>query len=261
MSGYILCRVPRAKVPYYLECVSMNIYSIEELCYFFQNNPALLDSSVLNEGLFVWLRDALGLKGLYQKLHATGDKNLPLQEYVYPIFKEINYLSQGELKEYERKVSELERKPEYLRMKLKGDSLMENDIYVNALKVYQELIRSYWDSEEVEASFLGSVYHNAGCAYSYLFQKEEALECFEKAYEKLHTGKALRSYLYAFYLARTPIEYMSKLAEMGIDEQTRKEVQTAINSIENSDQPAILDHQIDGMLENMIREYHRSTGA
>lgn len=42
MSGYILCQVKRAKNPYYISNISTNIYSIEELCYSFQNLHLLL---------------------------------------------------------------------------------------------------------------------------------------------------------------------------------------------------------------------------
>ena len=38
MSGYILCQVKRAKLPYYIENISTNIYSIEELCFYFYHN-------------------------------------------------------------------------------------------------------------------------------------------------------------------------------------------------------------------------------
>ena len=47
MSGYILCQVKRAKLPYYIENISTNIYSIEELCFYFYHNIYLLDSTIL----------------------------------------------------------------------------------------------------------------------------------------------------------------------------------------------------------------------
>ena len=65
--GYILCQVKRAKVPYYIENISMNIYSIEELCYYMYHNIYLLDETIINEGLCFWLRDELNLRRLYQK--------------------------------------------------------------------------------------------------------------------------------------------------------------------------------------------------
>ena len=261
MSGYILCQVPRAKVPYYIENISTNIYSIEELCYYFHHNLCLVDSSVMNEGLSSWVRDGLKLKGLHQKLRSACEKEQPgIRDFVYPVFKEINYLSYEEMKDFDAQVAALEAEPPSQRMKMKGDSLVENGMYVNALKVYQELLRSLED-QEGRASFWGSIYHNMGCAYSYLFQKEEALECFELAYEKLHTGNSLKSYLFAFYNARTPIEYVSKLADLGVDDQTREAVQREIDLVNNKDTPAIQDHQIDGLLEKMTLSYHRSTGS
>ena len=34
MSGYILCQGKRARFPYYIENISTNIYTLEELCYY-----------------------------------------------------------------------------------------------------------------------------------------------------------------------------------------------------------------------------------
>lgn len=269
MSGYILCEVPRAKEPYYIESISTNIYSIEELCYYFHHSVYLLDDTILNETLCCWLRDALGLKKLYQKIKGTAEKNHPgIREYVYPVFKEINYLSYEDMKAYDNLVTALEKEPALLRMKRKGDCLVESRMYVNALKVYQELIQkcqkelSAPETElEIKEGFLGSLYHNVGCVYSYLFQKEEALEYFEKAYDKLHTGSALQSYLFAYYNAKSKKEYQQKLDEMQVDTQTRKEIRDAIDSVMKDKGQHISNSQIDGLLEAMIRDYHRSTGA
>ena len=38
MSGYILCQTKKAEHPYFIENISMNIYSIEELCYYLYHN-------------------------------------------------------------------------------------------------------------------------------------------------------------------------------------------------------------------------------
>lgn len=265
MSGYILCQVPRAGIPYYIESISTNIYSIEELCYYLHHNPCLLDSTIMNEALCRWLKEELGLRSLAQKLEQNLSRNKEsIRDFVYPVFKEINYLSYEDMKSFNGQIEELEARGPAVRRKLKGDCLVENRMYVNALQVYRELAEEYAQKEEQEEGqkkMLGSIYHNMGCAYSHLFQKEEALDCFRKAYECLHTGSALRSYLYAFYNGRTPLEYASKLAELGVDDQTRREIQKEIDKVTNVDRPIIPDHQIDGLLEQMTREYHRSTGS
>ena len=38
VSGYILCQTGRAEAPYFIENISMNIYSLEELCYYLDHN-------------------------------------------------------------------------------------------------------------------------------------------------------------------------------------------------------------------------------
>ena len=35
MSGYILCQTQKAKIPYYIENISTNVYSLEELAIIF----------------------------------------------------------------------------------------------------------------------------------------------------------------------------------------------------------------------------------
>ena len=91
MSGYILCQVKRARLPYYIENISTNIYSIEELCFYLYHNIYLLDSTILNEELCFWIRDELGLKKLAQKLYSLLDDEVKVGDFILPIFKAVSY--------------------------------------------------------------------------------------------------------------------------------------------------------------------------
>ena len=80
MSGYRSCQTKMAEVPYYIDNISMNIYSLEELCYYIYHNIFLLDETIINEGLCDWIRDELDLRKLYhalmnelQEFHGIGD--------------------------------------------------------------------------------------------------------------------------------------------------------------------------------------------
>ena len=49
VSGYILCQTKRAKLPYFIENISTNVYSIEELCYYLkENSPCALGQTAPN---------------------------------------------------------------------------------------------------------------------------------------------------------------------------------------------------------------------
>ena len=60
-----------------------------------------------------------------------------------------------------------------LREKKKGDYLVENKMYVNAVKIYENALLKE-DKEGLGEQFRGGIYHNMGCAYLHLFQFEEA---------------------------------------------------------------------------------------
>lgn len=148
MSGYILCQVKRAKLPYYIENISTNIYSIEELCFYFYHNIYLLDSTILNEELCFWIRDQLGLKKLADNLYKhLDDDDMKVGGFILPVFKEINYLSLEEFRKLNQQIQQLAKEPEVLRQKRKGDYLMEHGKYVNAIKVYQKALRQETEDE------------------------------------------------------------------------------------------------------------------
>ncbi|WP_287484995.1 hypothetical protein [Blautia sp.] len=148
MSGYILCQVKRAKLPYYIENISTNIYSIEELCFYFYHNIYLLDSTILNEELCFWIRDQLGLKKLADNLYKhLDDDDMKVGDFILPVFKEINYLSLEEFRKLNQQIQQLAKEPEVLRQKRKGDYLMEHGKYVNAIKVYQKALRQGTEDE------------------------------------------------------------------------------------------------------------------
>ena len=148
MSGYILCQVKRAKLPYYIENISTNIYSIEELCFYFYHNIYLLDSTILNEELCFWIRDQLGLKKLADNLYKhLDDDDMKVGDFILPVFKEINYLSLEEFRKLNQQIQQLAKEPEVLRQKRKGDYLMEHGKYVTAIKVYQKALRQETEDE------------------------------------------------------------------------------------------------------------------
>ena len=214
MSGYILCQVKRAKNPYYISNISTNIYSIEELCYYLYHNIYLLDETIINEQLLVWMKEELHLRRLYQRLYVLLEEKKNIGEFILPIFKEINYLSHDQFREMNERLKRFEEQPEIVRKKIKGDYLVDHEKYINAIQVYQETLK---DTEENETNmgsqFTGSIYNNMGCAYASLFQMNEALTCFQKANEELHTKASLKSWLFAVYMSKGQDAYEQMCTE------------------------------------------------
>ena len=260
MGSFILCQTKKAKNPYYIENICTNIYSMEELCYYLYHNLYLIDQTIINEELCMWIQEELGLPQLAAKLRPRLGKFASAEDILYPVFKEINYLTYEELKDLNGRLKRMDEESPVIRTKRKGDSLVENGMYVGAIRVYQKLLEEK-DLESIREGLTSGIFHNLGCAYSYLFQMEKAVECFEKAYEADPSEDALKTYLLAFRSIRTPIEYESRAAQLGAGETVRFAVSEELKTFARKPEQEVYSQHVDEMLEKLTSEYHRSTGS
>ena len=259
MSGYILCQTKRAKLPYFIENISTNVYSIEELCYYFYNNLYLIDSSLINQKLCTWIEEELELPKLAAKLRPYIGREAGLEEVLYPVFKEINYLAYEELRSLNARIETRNAEAEEIREKRKGDALMENRMYVNAIRVYQKLLEK--DSREISREMRERILHNQGCAYSYLFQMEKATEYFRKAYEGSRSREALEAYLIAFGMTRTSSEYEKMAKSIGTEKEVLQNIRERLQEFSKTPELVVNKTNMDEILTRLTREYHRSTGS
>lgn len=251
MGSYILCQVPRAKTPFYVENISTNIYTIEELCFYLHHNIYLLDETILNEALCFWLRDELGLKKLYQKLYPLLEQRQTVGEFILPIFKEINFLTHSEFKEMNERLQKLEEQPLLMRQKLKGDYLTRNGKYVNAIRIYQQTLADE-SGEKLGEQFAGQVYNNMGCAYMHLFQTAEALECFKRADARLKSEPVKQNRSLAAQLEKGEVK--AGEAELYQD-GAGAEFAEALAAYEAGQKDAL-----NTLLQRWVNDYHRQTG-
>ena len=259
MSGYILCQTKKADKPFFVESINTNIYSLEELCYFLYHNLYLVDSSVINENLCTWISEELDLPRLAAKLRPHLGKFASAEDVLYPVFQEINYLTYDELQALNVKLAKLDQEAPLLRKKRKGDALMENRMYVNAIRVYQKLLEK--DSREISREMRERILHNQGCAYSYLFQMDKALDCFFAAWKVNQSEKALKIYLLAYRSVHTPEEFEKIQEDLKAEDSVKKETARALEQFISLPEQKIAPGETDRILEDLTREYHRSTGS
>ncbi|MCF0132900.1 MAG: hypothetical protein HUJ72_03430 [Blautia sp.] len=260
MSGYILCEVKKADKPYYIKNICTNIYSIEELCYYFYHNLYLIDRSIMNEELCDWIEEELHCRELAEKLRHRVGKFAVVEDVLYPVFKEINYLTYDELKKLSSRVARYDAESPLVREKKKADALAANGMYVHAIKVYQELLKKP-RLEEAKNGLTVQIWHNLGCVYSYLFQMEKTLDCFEQAIKAGGGEKEQKAYLMAYKTIRTPIEYESKLTELGFVESIPKEIEEDLERFARKPERKVYVQHVDELLTAFMKDYHRSTGS
>ena len=266
MGTYVLCHVKRAEKPFYLSEIRTNIFSIEELCYFLVNNLYLVDGEVFNEELCDWLEQELTLSRLSRTLRSRIGKFAELQELVYPVIKEINYLTYEEMKKLNAAVQAYNAESPSVRMRKKGDMLFKHGILVSAIHVYQDVIariekaKPGKDLPESDFSLIPVLYHNLGCAFARLFQMEKAADCFYEVYRWTGSGEDLKTYMLAYRSIKTPLEYQNRLAELGTEKEVKDAIRDSLEEFRRKPEPQVYARDFDEILEKMIAEYHRSTG-
>ena len=86
MSGYILCQTKRPKSLILWRTSARIFIHWKSFCYYLYHNLYLVDSSVMNEGLCIWISEELDLPRLAAKLRPHLGKFASIEDVLYPIF-------------------------------------------------------------------------------------------------------------------------------------------------------------------------------
>ncbi len=192
MSKLILCCFPCAKNPYYLENAKQNIYSIEELCYFLQDNIYLLDENIMTAEFCDWLETELKAVRLAGKLRGMMEDNRGFSAFCMQIIRDSGYFSKNEMQFLEMKLQKMDHQSSYENRKIKADQYMERKMYLLAISEYRSLLLHASKSQS-DIRVSGDIWHNMGTAYARLFCFERAVSCYEKAYELSHRVDSLKA--------------------------------------------------------------------
>lgn len=190
MGELILCCGRIAAMPYYIEQASLNIYSIEELCYYMEQNPDRLDETFFGAELEQWIMQELKLTELAQKLQECREQKGGLTELVELVFGSCGYLTKKEAADVLTQLRELEHKDEFDRGRLRADRYVKNHRYAAGIREYQALL-DMAEQTGKDTSCIGAVWHNMGVACAKMFLYEQAAFCMEKAYSYWNQPESL----------------------------------------------------------------------
>ncbi len=183
MSELILCSGKIAAQPFYIEGAELNIYTMEELCYYIRHNLYNLEQDLMSEDFILFLEHELGETALAAELRQVRKR----EDAAYPFFMTIllssRYLDREELRECDVTLKGLRNKSVFQCRKIRADHYLKREMYARAITEYRFLLQSEERRKEPETE-IGNVWHNLGCAYAGLFLFAEAEECFFTAASK-----------------------------------------------------------------------------
>lgn len=181
MGELFICNEPIAALPYYIEGISWNVYSLEELCYYVEHNTYLLEKDFMNEELCTWIGKEVKNLKLAERLRDIMRMDGRLSEFVLALLVECGYCSRETIKEIVRIVRDMEEKSDFECNKVRADRLMEKEKYLSSIYEYKRLLDSN-EAGEQSKELIGNIWHNLGTAYARLYLFQEAMHCYDKAY-------------------------------------------------------------------------------
>ncbi len=232
MGELILCQHPIAANPYYIDTLSLNIYSLEELSYYIYHNVDLMEEEFFGEDLIHWIREEVGDISLADNLERLWKEGASLQLLTGKVLASNAYLTQVEIKETVAAVSEYAGLSKSARKKKRADALMQKGRLTDAIYAYEDLLLD----DKTPRLLMGDIYHNIGSAYARLFFFREAAEYFESAYQKNNRTTSLMSMFYALWCDGNEEGFKEKVIEYHLPHGNAESVKKIYSAAVHSDE-------------------------
>lgn len=223
MGDLILCSRKAAPEPCYIRAASLNVYSIEELSYYIENNLYLLGKSFMDEELCRWMEEAFGLTETAEKMRRIRKAGGPLAEFAACILSESGYCT--DVQALRERLWDIEHKSEAECAKLRADRYLENGDYACGILEYRRLL----NRGEEDPLLAGNLWHNLGTAYVRLFRFREAFLCYRTAYEHNKNRESLRECLMACFLAGDMVLAEETARLSGVPPEELKEMEAVLS--------------------------------
>ena len=249
MSTLIYCANSIAATPYYIEEISLNVYSLEELSYYMLNNVYLLSSKLMNQELCNWIGRELKQPKLASELLSMIQNNSPLHLFVGHILSANGYASQKEIKDALSIIATFENKSESERKKIRADRLMASGKYVDAIYEYETLLSDDL-AKTMPRTVEGDVYHNLGCAFAKLFFFEEASKCFDEGYKRNQKKQTLFCLLYAARCSKDKVSFEDYVAKYQVPRADVEEILQVVSRATIKEDIIGFDSAINSLLYN-----------
>lgn len=225
MGRVRICVGRYARKPYVMRQAGVRLYAVEELCYYLEHHAVLLDEDMMNEELFSWIEEELGLEELARSLRVYARNEDPLESFVVRIMEECHYCGRERLEELKRLMRENAGLGPSEKKKIRIDQLARDGRYERALAQYRGLLS---DVEGKDIALTAAIYNAMGCIEAQMFGFALAEEYFDKAYRLTYHRDSLRNYVCAVRMHGTRQEQEKKLAVLPELRQLAEQVDAQI---------------------------------
>ena len=227
MSKLILCKGKLSKNPYYIVGLGMNVYSIEELCYYFVKDAYILDNDIMDLGLCDFIADELELTEIAEALRSLILRGASLGQFVTSLLEMTGYLEEEELLSIKQVLVDNASLSFAMKRKKRADNLLEAKKFTRAIDEYRYMLNRMKKSDDPEMYSL--ILHNTGVAYARLFMYDKASYYFKEATVLNDDKEILIHYLQSLRMTMKKDAYERFVLRMGYPDSIIRETEERLS--------------------------------
>lgn len=252
MGELLLCTESITSMPYYIEGMSLNIYSLEELSYFILNNTYMIERDFMCEELCTWIEKSVKRQSLAEELRDIKRGEGTLSSFIGLILKDCGYCTVEEQRLIISILTEMEEKSDFECNKIRADRLLERDKILSAIYEYKRLL-DMREAMEQPRNLIGNIWHNLGACYGRLFLFEEAISCFEKAYKLNQDKESLKEMLLAYRCRKDEAGFIRVAMENDMADIEMQELRNELTIASRDDRTIAFENRLEE-IASMTRE-------
>ena len=207
MSKVILCSGRTAETPYVLKTSGVRIYTIEELCYCLAGSLDMLDESVIDREMALFIKNDLGFEERGALLEEMVLTKADLKSRLVVIFCTGDYFDRAEIQRLCEDLDELAKMSRIERLKRRADRFMKDGNVRKAAAEYRKILADR-DCAGLSQTEYGNILHNIGVADIRARLYSRAADDFREAYERNEDPESLKCYLYSLKLGHNDKMYV-----------------------------------------------------
>ena len=205
----------------------MNVYSIEELCYYFVKDAYILDNDIMDLGLCDFIADELELTEIAEALRSLILRGASLGQFVTSLLKMTGYLEEEELLSIKQVLVDNASLSFAMKRKKRADNLLEAKKFTRAIDEYRYMLNRMKKSEDPEMYSL--ILHNTGVAYARLFMYDKASYYFKEATVLNDDKEILIHYLQSLRMTMKKDAYERFVLRMGYPDSIIREAEERLS--------------------------------
>lgn len=229
MGKIILCVGQYAKNPFCFTLTRVNVYSIEELCYYIYQNIYIITEDLFDKKLFDWIEKELVLVDIAEKLSELKKKKFHLKDLVITLLNSTNYYTEEEITILIGVIEKIENLTPLGKQEIKADNYLKYNSYKKAAKLYKNILE-HPDAVALTSDEYGNILHNLAIAHVYTNSYQEAAIKLKEAYQRNGRKESLTQYLYVLYLGGYKELFYTEANEYELSDN---EVQGVIQNIKD----------------------------